>query len=146
MEPRQKSYVMKPAEVKPEWHVVDASEYVLGRMATRIALILQGKHKPTYTPHVDTGDFVVVINAKDVQVTGRKRENKIYQHYTGWVGGRKTETFAHLNARKPEQIIELAVRRMLPKSRLGRQMLSKLKIYAGPEHPHESQQPKSKAL
>jgi large subunit ribosomal protein L13 len=137
---------MKPAEVKREWHVVDASQYRLGRMATRLARILQGKHRPTYTPHVDTGDFVVVINADKVQTTGRKRDQKVYTRYTGWVDGLRKETLAEKLNRKPEEVITLAVRRMLPKTRLGRQMLTKLKVYAGSEHPHAAQAPKELKL
>lgn len=132
---------MRPAEVERSWHVVDASQYVLGRMAARIAPILMGKHRPTYTPHVDTGDCVIVVNAELVQVTGKKRQQKIYRHYTGWMGGLREETFEKLVKRKPERIVQLAVRRMLPKTRLGRQMFGKLHVYAGPDHPHESQKP-----
>lgn len=142
----QKTYVMRPAEVKPAWHLIDATDVVLGRMATRIATILQGKHKPTYTPHVDTGDYVVVINAEKVHLTGKKPKNKVYKHYTGYLGGLKVEPFARVLARHPDRIIRLAVRRMLPKTRLGRAMRSKLKVYAGPEHPHAAQQPQPLTL
>jgi large subunit ribosomal protein L13 len=135
------TWVAKRGEVQPRWLLVDAEGRVLGRMATRLATILQGKHRPTYTPHVDTGDFVVVVNAARVRVTGRKEKAKIYQKYTGWLSGRKEMTFEELRAKRPERIIELAVRRMLPKTRLGRAMLKKLKVYPGPEHPHAAQQP-----
>jgi large subunit ribosomal protein L13 len=124
------------------WHVVDASQETLGRMATRIATILQGKHKPTYTPHADVGDFVVVVNAKDVRVSGRKRDDKVYRHYTGNHGGLVTETYGRVLDRRPTDIVRLAVKRMMPKTRLGRAMLSKLKIHAGPEHDHHAQAPK----
>ena len=126
---------------KAAWHLVDASQETLGRMASRIAMILQGKHKPTYTPHADVGDFVVVVNAKDVVVTGRKREDKVYRHYTGNHGGLVTESYGRMLERKPTEIVRLAVRRMLPKTRLGRAMLSKLKIHAGAEHDHHAQRP-----
>jgi large subunit ribosomal protein L13 len=131
----------KPGEIKPRWYLVDASQEVLGRAATRIARILQGKDRPTFTPHVDTGAFVVVVNAGKVKASGNKDAEKIYQWYSGWHGGRKERTLAEMRERSPEQILRLAVRRMLPKSRLGRVMLGKLKIYAGPEHPHSAQNP-----
>jgi large subunit ribosomal protein L13 len=137
----QKTVQATNQDRNPEWLLVDASQYVLGRMATRIARILMGKHKPIYTPHVDMGDFVVVLNAAKVQVTGKKQRNKIYQRYTGWVGGRKEETMASLLERKPEEVIKLAVKRMLPKTKLGRAMLDKLKIYRGTEHKHQGQNP-----
>ncbi len=129
-----------------QWHLVDASEEVLGRMAARIAQILQGKHKPTWTPHADTGDFVVVVNAAKVQVTGRKSEDKFYRHYTGNHGGLVTEHYPRMLARKPTEIVRLAVRRMMPKTDLGRHMLSKLKVFAGPTHTHHAQDPKPLAL
>ena len=141
-----KTFVMRPAEVKPAWWLVDAGEHVLGRMAARIATILQGKHKPIYTPHVDTGDYVVVVNAEKVRVTGKKRKDKTYRHYTGWLGGLKEETFGRLIARKPEKVVELAVRRMMPKTRLGRAMFKKLKVHAGPDHPHAGQKPQPLTL
>jgi large subunit ribosomal protein L13 len=127
---------------KAAWHVVDASKETLGRMSARIATILQGKHKPTYTPHADLGDFVVVVNAKDVRVTGRKRDDKVYRHYTGNHGGLVTQTYGRMLDRKPTEIVRLAVKRMMPKTRLGRAMLSKLKVHAGPEHTHHAQDPK----
>jgi len=133
----------KPGDVQPRWYLVDASQEILGRAATRIAGILQGKHRPTYTPHIDTGDYVVVINARAVRATGKKEQDKTYQWYTGWPSGRKTRSLAEMRTRNPEQIVRVAVRRMLPKTRLGRKMLRKLKIYAGAEHPHAAQQPES---
>ena len=136
-----KSYVAKPNEVEANWHLVDASGKVLGRLATKLATILMGKHKPTYTPHVLTGDFVVVVNAKKVKLTGRKMEQKQYDHYTYYPSGRKVVGIAKLMEQHPERVIEYAVRRMLPKNKLGRRMLKRLKVYAGPEHPHAAQQP-----
>lgn len=124
-----------------QWYVVDASQEVLGRLAANVARILQGKHKPNYTPHADVGDFVVVLNAPKVQVTGRKAENKVYLRYTGYPGGQVEETYARMKERHPEDIIRLAVRRMMPKTNLGRHMLRKLKVYAGQEHPHHAQKP-----
>lgn len=135
------TYMAKPQEVERTWYVVDAKDQVLGRMATRIARILIGKHKPTYTPGVDTGDYVIVINADQVAVTGNKREDKIYYKHSLYPGGLKKESFSQLQARRPERIVELAVKRMLPKNRLGRQMYKKLKVYSGPEHPHAAQNP-----
>ena len=136
------TYMPKPGEVKANWHLIDATDQVLGRLAARIALMLQGKHKATYTPHVDTGDFVIVVNAEKVKVTGRKDEQIVYDTYTRYPSGRKLYPFAELLARKPEKVIELAVRRMLPKSKMGRNILGKLKIYKGSAHPHSAQQPK----
>ena len=126
-----------------QWYVVDASQEVLGRLAANVARILQGKHKPTYTPHADVGDFVVVLNAAKVQVTGRKAENKVYRRYTGYPGGQVEESFARMKERRPEEIIRLAVRRMMPKTTLGRHMLRKLKVYGGQEHPHHAQKPEA---
>lgn len=136
-----KTFMAKKEEVQPNWFVVDAKDQILGRLATRIATILMGKHKPTYTPHVDTGDFVVVTNAAFVRVTGRKVDQKEYQRYSGYPGGQRRITFRELMAKSPETIIRLAVRRMLPKNRLGAQMLRKLKVYRGGEHRHQAQQP-----
>jgi len=133
----------KPGDVQPRWYVVDASQEILGRAATRIARILQGKHRPQYTPHIDTGDYVVVINARKVRATGKKETDKVYQWFTGWPSGRKTRSLAEMRVRRPEQIVRVAVRRMLPKTKLGRTMLRKLKIYPGPEHPHAAQKPES---
>lgn len=127
--------------IERNWYVVDAAEQRLGRLASEIAMILRGKNKPTFTPHLDTGDFVIVVNAEKVVVTGKKRTQKLYRKHSGRPGGMKTETFAKLQGRIPERIIEHAVRGMLPKSSLGKQLFTKLKVYPGPSHPHESQQP-----
>jgi large subunit ribosomal protein L13 len=128
------------------WYVVDAGEYPLGRLASRVAIILRGKHKPIYSPHVDHGDHVVVINAALVQLTGKKREKKTYFRYTGYMGGAKIKTLEEMMIKTPEEVIRHAVRGMLPKTRLGRQMIKKLKIYRGSEHPHEAQNPKAVTL
>jgi len=128
------------------WHLVDASDEVLGRMATRVARILQGKHKPIWTPHADTGDFVVVVNASKVQVTGRKADSKTYYDFSGYHGGLKETPYRRMAERRPTDIIRLAVRRMLPKTDLGRHMLTKLKVFAGPEHTHHAQDPKPLSL
>jgi large subunit ribosomal protein L13 len=138
--PRQTTFA-KPGEVKPCWHRVDAEGQVLGRMATGIATVLMGKHRPEYTPHVDCGDFVIVTNAGKVVLTGRKAEQKMYRTYSGYPGGQKERSYGLLLEKRPELVIEEAVRRMLPKNRLGRQMLKKLKVYAGSEHPHQAQNP-----
>jgi len=132
----------KPHEVAANWHVVDATDQVLGRLAARVAMILQGKHKATYTPHVDTGDFVIVINAEKVKVTGRKAEVIEYDTYSRYPGGRHLYSYRRMNELHPEKVIELAVRRMLPKSKMGRNILGKLKVYRGEQHPHTAQQPK----
>jgi large subunit ribosomal protein L13 len=131
----------KPGEVERKWYVVDAKGKTLGRLASEVAALLRGKHKPQFTPHVDTGDFVIVINAKDVQLTGKKLSNKIYYRHSGWPGGLKMTTAADMRNTRPERMIELAVKGMLPKTSLGRRQLRKLKVYAGPEHPHQAQQP-----
>jgi len=136
------TYMPKTGEVKAAWHIVDATGQVLGRMAARIAVILQGKHKPTYAYHVDTGDFVVVINAEKVKVTGHKAEQMQYETYSRHPGGRHVYPYKHMIAKHPEKVVELSIRRMLPKSRLGRHMFGKLKIYRGEQHPHQAQQPK----
>ena len=136
------SYMPKPGEVAAQWHVVDATDQVLGRLAARVAMILQGKNKPTYTPHVDTGDFVVVINAEKIRVTGSKAEVLEYDTYSRYPGGRGLYSFEQMRTQHPEKLIELAVRRMLPKSKMGRNILGKLKIYKGDTHPHAAQQPK----
>lgn len=136
-----KTFSAKSEEVQRSWFLVDAKGKILGRLATEIARRLKGKHKPEYTPHVDTGDYIIVLNAGEVAVTGRKAENKVYNHHTGYPGGIKAETFDKLAARRPERIIELAVKGMLPKNSLGRAMLRKLKVYAGTMHPHMAQQP-----
>ncbi len=135
-----KTFMAKPGEVAQRWWLVDASGKRVGRLASDIAMILMGKHRPTYTPHVDTGDFVVVVNAEKVELGGRKWQQKLYRWYTGYQG-LKTETAEHRRDRRPTLIVEEAVRRMLPKTRLGRVMLDKLKVYAGPDHPHSAQQP-----
>jgi large subunit ribosomal protein L13 len=137
-----KTYQQKPSEVQRQWFVVDAQGKVLGRLASRIAAILRGKHKPTFTPHVDGGDFVVVVNAEKVRLTGRKLQEKVYYWHTGYPGGIKSATAAQMLERKPQWVIQKAVQRMLPKNPLGRRMLRKLKVYRGPEHPHAAQQPK----
>ena len=131
----------KPAEVKREWYLVDATNKTLGRLASEIAKRLRGKHKPIYTPHVDTGDCIVVVNAKKVRVTGNKMESKLYHRYTGYVGGLKSMTLGEMLARHPERVIETAVKGMLPRNSLGRAMFRKLKVYAGPEHKHAAQRP-----
>jgi large subunit ribosomal protein L13 len=135
-----KTFMAKVGEVEQRWWLVDASDKVVGRLSSDIAMVLMGKHRPTYTPHVDTGDYVVVINAEKVQFTGKKWQQKLYRWYTGYQG-LKSETAEHRRDRRPELIVEEAVRRMLPKSRLGRVMLDKLKVYAGSEHPHQAQNP-----
>ncbi|MEE9391114.1 MAG: 50S ribosomal protein L13 [Planctomycetota bacterium] len=141
-----KSFVAKSAETDREWHHVDATDQILGRLAVRVAQVLMGKHRPTYTPGVDTGDFVVITNAENIRVTGRKAEQKVYRHHTQWIGGLKEISYRTMMERHPERIIELAVRRMLPKTKLGRKMLSKLKVYAGPDHPHTAQNPSPSTL
>jgi large subunit ribosomal protein L13 len=142
-----KSYVAKTGEVTRGWHLVDATDVVLGRMATRLAEILMGKHKPEYTPHVDTGDFIVVVNAEKVKLTGsNKREQRTYGRYSYYPGGYKEETLGSLMERYPDRVVEMAVRRMLPKTKLGRVMLKKLKVYRGNEHPHQAQQPETLTL
>jgi large subunit ribosomal protein L13 len=134
----------KRAEVEKRWYVVDATDQVLGRLSTRIATVLRGKHKPIFTPHVDTGDFVVVVNAEKVRLTGRKAEQKVYYRHTGHPGGIKSTTAGkRLAGAHPERVLEDAVRGMLPKNALGRQMLGNLKVYAGPEHPHAAQKPEA---
>ena len=137
-----KTYSAKPLEVEREWLLIDATDMVLGRLATEVASILKGKRKPQYTPHVDTGDFVIVINADKVRVTGNKAQSKEYYRHSGYPGGLKCETFAEAMQKHPERVIEHAVYGMLPKTTLGRQMGRKLKVYAGAEHPHAAQQPR----
>jgi large subunit ribosomal protein L13 len=140
------TYTPKPGEIQPDWHVVDASNKVLGRLAAKIAMILQGKNKPTYTPHVDTGDFVIVLNADKIRVTGKKAEVIEYDTYSRYPGGRHLYSYKRMNQLHPERVIQLAVKRMLPKNKLGRHMLTKLKIYKGTEHSHSAQQPKQLEL
>ena len=140
------TYMPKPGEVQGNWHVVDATDQVLGRLASRISLILQGKHKPTYTPHVDTGDFVIVLNADKVKVTGAKASVLEYDTYSRYPGGRHVYSYRRMSELHPEKVVELAVRRMLPKNKMGRNILGKLKIYKGDKHPHQAQQPKELKL
>ena len=135
------TYMPKPGEVQANWHVVDATDQVLGRLAARVAHIIQGKNKPTYTPHVDTGDFVIVLNADKVKVTGNKAEVLEYDTYSRYPGGRNIYSYKRMKQLHPEKVVELAVRRMLPKSKMGRNILGKLKVYKGNEHPHQAQQP-----
>ena len=141
-----KTYMAKPGEVEAKWYLVNAENKVVGRLATKIATILMGKHRPEYTPHVDTGEFVIVVNAEKVRFTGNKWKDKEYDRYSGYPGGRKTLTAEEMLAKHPENIVREAVRRMLPKSRLGRKMLSKLKVCIGPDHPHQAQQPQELEL
>jgi large subunit ribosomal protein L13 len=136
-----KTYSAKPYEVERDWFVVDAQDQTLGRLATRVATLLRGKHKPIYTPHVDCGDYVIVVNADKISVTGQKLDQKIYYRHSGYPGGLRQVTLRRRLETHPERVIESAVRGMLPKNRLGRKMFKKLKVYAGPEHPHEAQQP-----
>ncbi|MFO7299289.1 MAG: 50S ribosomal protein L13 [Actinomycetes bacterium] len=137
----QKTYTPKAGDIQRAWYVVDATDLPLGRLASEVARILKGKHKPIYTPSQDTGDFVVVVNAEKVAVTSDKSRTKIYYRHSGYPGGIKAETFESLRQRRPEVIIEKAVKGMLPKNRLGRKMYRKLKVYAGPDHPHQAQAP-----
>ncbi len=141
-----KTYVPPQESLDREWFVVDATDQRLGRLASEIAILLRGKNKPEYTPHMDTGSFVIVVNANKVKVTGKKRTQKLYHRHSGRPGGMKTETFAQLQARLPERIVEHAVKGMLPKNSLGRQLFTKLKVYAGAEHPHEAQKPQELKL
>ncbi len=136
-----KTYLAKNGEVEQKWYVVDADGKVLGRIAVEIANILRGRNKPTYTPHVDTGDYVVVVNAEKVALTGQKNTQKIYQDYSGWMGGQKDRTADLIRAKTPERLIKQAVWGMMPHNRLGRQMFTKLKVYAGPDHKHTAQKP-----
>jgi large subunit ribosomal protein L13 len=137
------TYLAKPGEIKSEWHVVDAKDQVLGRLAAKLAVILQGKHKPTYTAHVLSGDNVVVLNADKIRVTGNKANDIEYDTYTRYAGGRKIYSYKRMSEEHPERLIQLAVKRMLPKNKLGRDMLLKLKVYKGESHPHAAQQPKA---
>jgi large subunit ribosomal protein L13 len=140
------TYSATPTSVKRDWYLVDATGKTLGRLATEIALRLRGKHKPEYTPHIDTGDYIVVINAEKVRVTGRKSKDKMYHHHTGYIGNLKSINFEKLLQKAPERIIEIAVKGMMPKNSLGRAMYRKLKVYAGPDHKHTAQQPKTLEL
>ena len=141
-----KTYSAKPGEITREWYLVDAEGKTLGRLATQIADTLRGKRKPQYTPHVDTGDFVVVVNAEKIQVTGNKLDQKRYYRHSGYPGGLRSRTLREQLDRRPTEVLRVAVKGMLPKNRLARQQLTKLKIYAGPEHPHEAQSPRSLEL
>ena len=136
-----KTFSAKPAEVQRDWFVVDATGKTLGRLSTEIAHRLRGKHKPVFTPHVDTGDYIVVVNAEKIRVTGNKRTDKMYHHHTGYIGSLKSISLEKLLAKAPERVLEHSVKGMLPRGPLGRQMLSKLRVFAGPEHPHAAQQP-----
>lgn len=136
-----KTYSPKAGDIEHQWHVVDATDQVLGRLASQIALVLRGKHKPTYAPHMDMGDHIVVVNADKVVVTGAKAENKVYHRHTGYPGGLRTTSYKRMMEDHPERILKKAVWGMLPSNRLGRQMLKKLRVYAGPEHQHAAQQP-----
>jgi large subunit ribosomal protein L13 len=137
-----RTYTAKKEEIEREWYVVDAEGQTLGRLASRIAPIIRGKHKPTFTPHLDCGDFVIVINAEKVRVTGQKLDQKFYHHYSGYPGGLKSISLRDQLASHPERVLQAAIRGMLPKNKLGRRMIKKLKVYAGGSHPHQAQQPK----
>ena len=136
-----KTFSAKPQDVRREWHLVDATDKTLGRLATELARRLRGKHKPEYTPHVDTGDHIVVVNAEKIKVTGKKLDDKMYHHHTGYIGNLKSISLGDQLEKHPERVIESAVKGMLPKTKLGRAMYKKLHVYAGPEHPHAAQQP-----
>jgi large subunit ribosomal protein L13 len=136
-----KTFVAKEHEIEKKWYLVDAEDKILGRLATQIAVRLRGKHKPIFTPHADTGDFIVVVNAEKITLTGSKWDNKTYYHYSGYMGGLKKTKAREMLEKKPEEILRAAVKRMLPKNSLGRRQFKKLKIYAGPDHPHQAQQP-----
>jgi len=136
-----KTYAAKPSEIERKWHLIDAEGKILGRLASEIAKILRGKHKPIYTPHLDCGDYVVVINAEKVKITGRKLDQKVYYRYSGYPGGLRGTNLGAQLAKHPERVLEAAVKGMLPKNRLGRKMFKKLKVYAGDSHPHQAQKP-----
>lgn len=138
-----KSFMASPATIERKWYVVDATGYTLGRLASEVAKVLRGKNKPVFTPHIDTGDYVVIVNAEKIKVTGKKLDQKIYYHHSEYVGGMKETTLREMLAKKPEKVVELAVKGMLPKGPLGRQMFTKLHVYAGPEHPHAAQKPEA---
>ena len=141
-----RTYVAKPQTVERDWYVIDATGQTLGRLASEVARRLRGKHKPEFTPHVDTGDYIVVINSAKVRVTGKKRTDKVYYRHTGYIGNMRETTLEEMLQRHPERVIELAVKGMLPRTPLGRAMFRKLKVYSGSDHPHEAQQPKQLAL
>ena len=136
-----KTFMASPSTIERKWYVVDATGYTLGRLSSEIAKVLRGKNKPTYTPHIDTGDYVIVINAEHIKVTGKKLDQKIYYNHSDYVGGMKETTLKEMLAKKPERVIELAVKGMLPKGPLGREMITKLHVYAGAEHDHAAQKP-----
>jgi len=138
-----RTWTVRPGDIERRWFVIDANDAVLGRLATKIATVLRGKHRPQYTPHADCGDHIIVINAEKVRVTGGKEEKKIYHRHTGYIGGLKSTTLGEMRATHPERIIENAVKGMMPKNPLGRAMLGKLKVYAGSEHPHTAQKPQT---
>ena len=138
-----KTYMANPDKIERKWYVVDASEQVLGRLASEVAKVLRGKNKPEFTPHADTGDYVIIVNAEQVKVTGKKLDDKIYYHHSKYVGGLKETTLREMMAKKPEKVIELAVKGMLPKGPLGREMYKKLHVYAGPDHKHQAQKPET---
>ena len=138
-----KTFMASPSTIERKWYVVDASEYTLGRLASEVAKVLRGKNKPTYTPSLDTGDYVIVINAEKIKVTGKKLDQKVYYRHSGWVGGLRQETLREKLAKHPERVIEDAVKGMLPKGPLGREMFTKLHVYAGPDHKHEAQKPEA---
>jgi large subunit ribosomal protein L13 len=140
------TYMAKPGELKADWHVIDCTNQVLGRRASKVAVLVQGKHKPTYTRHTDTGDFVILLNAEKIRVTGKKAEVLEYDTYSRYPGGRRLYSYRTMLEKHPEKLVELAVRRMLPKSKMGRNILGHLKIYKGNEHPHQAQQPKEMKL
>src|SRR5947208_5280398 len=143
MTPSTKTYVARPTDRDRRWLVVDASGKTLGRLATQIADMLRGKRKPEYTPHIDTGDFVVVVNAREIAVTGNKMEAKMYHRHSGYPGGLRSRSLSDMLERRPEEVIRIAVKGMLPRNRLARQQLRKLKVYAGPDHPHQAQKPQA---
>ena len=138
-----KSFMASPATIERKWYVVDAADMTLGRLASEVAKVLRGKNKPTFTPHIDTGDYVIVVNAEKVKVTGKKLDQKVYYHHSDYVGGMKETTLREMLAKKPEKVVELAVKGMLPKGPLGREMYTKLFVYAGPEHKHQAQKPET---
>lgn len=140
------TYMAKASEIERKWYVIDAEGKTLGRLASEVASILRGKHKPTFTPHVDTGDHVILINAEKIELTGKKLTDKKYYRHTGYAGGLKTRTALEMRTNYPEKMLELAIKGMLPKGSLGRQMFKKLHVYAGPEHPHQAQQPQTYEL
>lgn len=140
---KMKTYSQKASEIQRDWYIVDATNQTLGRFSTQIATILRGKHKPTFTPSIDGGDFVVVVNCEKIRIAGRKADQKIYYHHTGYPGGMKETPYKMMLAKHPDRILRSAVKGMLPKNRIGRRLLVKLRIYAGPDHPHAAQQPKA---